>query len=439
MYIRRATPGRRLLVLASLGAVISMGCGDDPERFPTLEEAPPLQLQSEQVGVGLFHGDALGLALNREDSMQESAEFFEHAFFRVKSYDEFAPVVGEYNSQRIREENVDFSVRSAADFSISGTAAARLEFRAGDLDEELDRALEIGQAQGFGTRSFVVDFWRERGDWLIRWDGNLAEGTNLEGQGTYGFDREDMSSSLLSQLATVAGDHQPEWIIVGDAMDRLYQAPGYEEGVSRDQLEAFEEFFEAAVEAIHQASPDTKVGAGFHWENVAGAVAAQLSGTRLDELGEEEVDEAFQEVILPFAQIGDGVALRSQALHGEMEDWSYQFLRRLPHLYGLDKPIVFYSVSTPIESQSSYAQQRLYLERFSEVTAGLSIEVVAWERLNNVDGVDTSDQSISGRCASLTNEEGRIAMKLHRCFDGLFSLFRSKDVFETFQTLVDEP
>lgn len=435
----RRTPARRLAglffcVLSLAIAILAVGCGGEEERFPTLDAAGPLQLGADQLGVGLYHGEALGLADERPAQMQESAPHFGHAFFRVKSYDEFSVAVGEYHAHPLSSHDP----RLASDFSRHGTTMARLEARAADIIDELDQALDLADADGFSSRSFVVDFFRERGDWFVRWDGNLSDGPNTEGVGPYGFDRQDMVDDLLDHVEAVAANHEPAWIVLGDSMDRLVATDEDEEGISREQFDLFLDFFELAVERIHAASPGTRVAAGFHWENVTGAVARSLIGVNNAELTEEHLDEVFQEVILPFVEAGDGVALRSYTERAQMEEWKYQFLRRLDHLYGQQKPLIFYSVGSPIETQVSYAQQRLYLERFAEYMGGVNVQVLAWERLTNIQGGATGDQNPVGRCRALTSTTGRIHMERSACFDGLFELypFEIKPAYQTLLSLV---
>jgi hypothetical protein len=413
-----------------LFAVWFSGCSEE-ERFPELEEAPAHVPSRAELGVGVFHGDALGLAISNAGSFQGAAESFEHAFFRLKSYDEYSVSVGEFHSHAIRDEQVDFTVRGPAAFPDTGTSAGRLAPRAADIVLEMDRARDRAGGAGFETVSFVVDFYREVGDWFVRWDGNISSGTNREGMGNYGFDRAEMVEELLDHLEAIAAEHEPAWIVVGDWMERLLVAADATEGISPAQFEHFRDFFERAVVRIHEASPGTRVAAGFHWEHVAGPVAAHLTGVEESELGEEELDLAFQQVILPFAEAGDGVALRLRVARGEAEPWKYQFLRRLSHLYGLNKPLVIYSLSTLVTSSSAYRQQRLFLEEILEHLGGVGPEVIAWERLTNIEGVDTADQSVIGRCLALSGEESRVQMEEARCYDGLFSLGMGKEVFES--------
>lgn len=412
------------LVAASLALGSLMACGGDEDPFAELEPAAPLSLEKSQIGVGIHHGDALALAANRSESVEVVNATATHGLLRVKSYDEIATVVGEYHAHPLPSR---FDARDANDFPTSGTPAGRLKARTDDLVAEVELAGQEAEVELVSELSIVVDFWRERGDWLVRWDGLLNQGTNIEGEGTYGFTRQEMVDDLLADLSEVAETHQPTWIIVGDRMDGLLAGPDGEP-ISEAEFDAFEDFFSQAVDAIKEASPDTKVAAGFHWENVTGPIAARYAD---GEVNEAAIDRAFAEVVLPFVNAGDAVALRSYAVPQDMVESHYQYLRRIESLHGVTKPVVIYSASSPITSQTAYAQQASYFTRLLEYLGGVNVELLAWERLTNIDGVDTTDQTLIGRCRTLTNPENRVVqMEQTRCFDGLFSLFRPKAVMD---------
>ncbi|RVU48633.1 hypothetical protein EA187_04160 [Lujinxingia sediminis] len=412
------------LVAASLALGSLMACGGEDDPFTELEPVAPLSLDKSQIGVGIHHGDALALAANRPESVEVVNATATHGLLRVKSYDEIATVVGEYHAHSLPSR---FEVRDASDFPASGTPAGRLAARADDLVAEVELAGQEAQVELVSELSIVVDFWRERGDWLVRWDGLLNQGTNIEGEGTYGFTRQEMVDDLIADLSEVAETHQPTWIIVGDAMDRLVAGPDGEP-ISEAEFDAFKDFFAQAVDAIKEASPETKVAAGFHWENITNVIAARYAD---GEVNEAAIDQAFAEVVLPLVNTGDAVALRSYAVPQDMVESHYQYLRRIEAIHGVTKPVVVYSASSPITSQTAYAQQASYFTRLLEYLGGVNVELLAWERLTNIDGVDTTDQAIIGRCRTLSNPENRVVqMEQSRCFDGLFSLFRPKAVMD---------
>ncbi|TXD37546.1 hypothetical protein FRC98_07590 [Lujinxingia vulgaris] len=423
--LQRSTSNYRAGALVAAGLALGslMACGGDEDPFAELEPAAPLSLDKSQIGVGIHHGDALALAANRSESVEVVNATAAHGLLRVKSYDEIATVVGEYHAHPLSR----FEPRDANAFPTSGTPAGRLAARADDLVAEVDLAGQEAEVELVSELSIVVDFWRERGDWLVRWDGLLNQGTNIEGEGTYGFTRQEMVDDLIADLTEVAETHQPTWIIVGDAMDGLLAGPDGEP-ISEAEFEAFEDFFGQAVDAIKEASPETKVAAGFHWENITGVIAARYADGEVDEAA---IDQAFAEVVLPFVNAGDAVALRSYAVPQDMVESHYQYLRRIEVRHGVTKPVVIYSASSPISSQTAYAQQANYFTRLLEYMGGVNVELLAWERLTNIDGVDTTDQTIMGRCRTLTNPENRVVvMEQSRCFDGLFSLFRPKAVMD---------
>lgn len=435
MSVRAALVARLGAGLIFCQTLLTIGCGAEEERFPSLPEAASLEVTTSQLGVGLHHGDSLGAALNRNGAaFVDVSTVFGHTFFHVKSYDEVAGIVGEFHVQRIRSEQVDFEVRGPMEFPLR-SPAARLARRADDIVREFEVAKAIADVDAFGEKSFVVDFWRERGDWFVRWDGNLNTGSNIEGTGTYGFDREEFSEDLLAELVTMAEEHQPTYLIIGDSMDRMLAAEGYEEGVAPEQFEPFLIFFKEAVTEIKSVAPQTQIMAGFHWENVTGRLAAAYHEVEEADLDEALLDEVFETMILPFVEAGDGLAIRSRVARSEMIDWKYQFLRRLEDLYTQSIPVIVYSLSTPISSQAEYPQQRLFVERFAEVMAGVDPAIVVWERLTNIDGVDTGDQSVVGRCQALTNPELRLQMERAKCYDGLLQLYQDKPVMTALKNL----
>ncbi|RAL23494.1 hypothetical protein DL240_04855 [Lujinxingia litoralis] len=412
------------LVCAGLATLMLAGCGGDEDPFAPLEPAAPLSLDASQLGVGVHHGDALAMAIQRPISVELVEQSISHGMLRVKSYDELSTVVGEYHAHSIPAE---YEPRTSADFPTNGTPAGRLAPRTNDLYEEVAAARERADVDVFSELSVVVDFWRERGDWVVRWDGLLNQDTNIEGKGTYGFTREDMVTDLLDDLVEVAQTHKPRWIIVGDAMDRFLAGPEGEP-LSEEEFEAFEDFFVQAVDAIKEVSPDTGVAAGFHWENITGPIAARYTD---GDVNDQAIDKAFAEVVLPFVKAGDALALRSYANPNDMVASHYQYLRRVESLHGVSKPVIVYSAGSPITTQTAYTQQANYFNRLLEYLGGVNVELLAWERLTNVDGVDTTDQSVVGRCRALSNPEGRVVqMELSRCFDGLFALFMPKAVMD---------
>src|SRR5690554_3617893 len=210
------------LVCASLALAGLVACGGEEDPFTDLEPAAPLSLDKSQLGVGLHHGEALALAANRPASVEPLSESVAHGLLRVKSYDELATVVGEYHAHPLPS---GFDARGPNDFPTGGTPAGRLAERTDDLVAEIELAGQEAGTALVSELSVVVDFWRERGDWTVRWDGLLNQNTNIEDEDTYGFARETMVNDLLDDLDKIAQTHQPSWIIVSDAMDRLVAGP----------------------------------------------------------------------------------------------------------------------------------------------------------------------------------------------------------------------
>lgn len=401
--------------MMAASALALAACGDEEvavERYPALAQASPKALTAASLGVGLRHGEALAMQSNAAERLGEVTERMEHAFLHVKAYDEFAPAFGEYLVYPAQGG----AGRNGAFFaSDSGRAAGRLAQRATDLADEVQSA----SPQGFEKTSFVVDFWRTRADWYVHWRGLLDTPINREGRGNYGFYRAEMSADLLNEIEDLAATHQPTYLIIGREMERLLATDPTGNGIAPSDFSNFLIFYGQAVERIKAVSPQTKVGAGFGWDNFALHVAPLFGREGMSE--EEQLDAAFEAVILPFVQKSDVLALSSYTNQASTHGTSYQFLRRLEALYSVNKPVVWYSVGSPVTTVANYSQQRTYLENFLVWTAGVPSEVIAWSMLLNFQGSDTSDQVVAGRCAALTGAERGFNMPLAHCYDGLFS------------------
>lgn len=427
-------------------ALLATACGgaDDAENngdsggqvYPDLEPAEPLDLQDVELGVGVRHGEALGMAYGGAAAYEEATANLDHAFLWVQAYDEAARVFGEYHIYPAPPDVAD--ARTASDFLGAQAPAARFTARAADLYEELDEAAAEGGGS-FGARSIVLDLFRLRGDWWVRWDGNLDDEVNRVGKGPYGFNRADMYEDLLDQIEQVAESQQPRYFILGDEVERLL-ADSDGPGLSAAEFSNFMAFYHEAAARIHEASPETRVGAGINWDRFVSRVAPDYAtGEETSHI--EVLDRAFAAVVLPFAEAGDVVALQSYRDVDDVEiefpvnnlpvEEAYQFLRRLGDLYALEKPIVFYSIGTPVESPVSYLRQRNYLEQFAQWVAGIEPELVVWRYLANIDGTDTANQMVSGRCQSLTESTRDFELPLSTCYDGLFtSVFSAKEPFD---------
>ena len=221
----------------------------------------------------------------------------------------------------------------------------------------------------------MLNMWRLRKDWWVRWDGNLEDEANLKGKGPYGLNRSNMYDDVLDQIEAVAQSQKPRYFIVGDEMDLLL-ASDNGDGFSHADFANFVQFYNAAVARIRAESSNTKIGVGINWDRFVERVAplyALDSHTRSVEV----LDRAFEAVIAPLARSGDIIALKSyRAFDDETIDFpvgeltvkdSYQFLRRVPDLYELNAPIVFYSIGSPVTTNVGYTAQKNYLTSFEEV------------------------------------------------------------------------
>ncbi len=408
-----------------------MGCGGgevEPTRFPFLTPASALDVNDVERGVGVRHGEPLAMATNVPASLERTIDGFDHVMLRLRAYDDQAQRLGEYTQHPVSARP---DARAATDF-VAQPALGDLDRRAADLNSELDEALMIAGRNGFDRRSVVVDLFRTRRDWYVRWDGLLTEQENRTGEGEYGLGRERMCNDLLARFEAVARDTQPVYFIIGDEAERLL-ATDNGDGLSPAEWANFVIFFEEAATRIKAVSPDTKVGAGINWDRFATRVAAEYTE---GEPGNAEIDQAFTDAILPLMASSDIIALKSRIAPGEEDvpKSRYQYLRRLRALYNVRKPVVFYGLSRPISTASGEVAQRNHVDEFSDWVGGVDVEAVFWERWINIDGADTADQNPIGRCAALTGDDS-LEFNISRtyCNDGLFdSTFQTKEVWKTF-------
>jgi hypothetical protein len=165
---------------------------------------------------------------------------------------------------------------------------------------------------------------------------------------------------------------------------------------------------------------------GIHWDRFATRVARLYAadGATVDNAA---LDAAFTAIMLPILDRSDLIALRSYANPSDEVPNHYQFLRRLPNLYGVELPVVWYAVGSPTESGAGELRQKNYLEDFAAWNAGVNVEAVYWDRLLNIDGANGSNQQVGGRCEALISMDKGFLVPRARCFDGLFdTLFQIK-------------
>lgn len=423
--------------LVALLIFSGVGCGDDaepeaPERFPALEQASPLEYRSDAFGVGFHHGATVRLTpgASPDGVLERASKVVDHAFLHVSAFDEYASTYGEF---LYYSAPAGVSARGAQHFR-TNPDDARFEPRADDLFAEVEAAMADSGAD-FASYSVVLNLWNSRSTGYVAWDG-----LTTRPDGSFGLYTEAMRESLIAQISAVAAAHKPRYFIVGDAMERL-AAPG-NPVFSEIEFSNFMLFFQEAVAAIHAASPQTQVGAGINWDRFVAEVAPRFyAGAEPREPGapvtNEELDAAFQATILPLLDAGDILSLKSYTTLDAANPGAYQFLRRTHQLYGVDKPLVWYSVGSPVDSRAGYTQQGQYLERFAQWNAGLEPEMVAWTALMNIDGADVGTGEVAGQCSGLTGTANDFEIPLVRCFDGLFSSsLQPKAVFNALQTAI---
>lgn len=397
---------------------------DDTKTYPALSAANPLKLSDVTVGVGVRHGESVVFVENVPDQFKRVANAYDDAMLHVQLYDELAPEFGEYTYYQAPSS---VTARGPSVF-FDTPRLGNGDQRAKDLVTELNDALTSTGASGFQTRSVTVDFWRMRRDWYVRWDGLLDKAENTKGKGNYGFGREEMYKDALTRVVNIAKETKPKYMILGDEMELLL-ASDSSAGLSVGEYSNFLSFFQEAAQKIREASPGTKVGAGINWDRFATRVALGYT-TKQDvtQVDTADIDYAFQVAMLPILAHADIIALKSYREPGDAP--YYAFLRRIPALYKVNLPVVFYSLGSPIENSAGAARQRNYLEDFQKWNAGVNVEAAFWGRLVNIDGTDTANQQVTGRCAALTEDESKgFDVPKSFCYDGLFdSLFQPRPV-----------
>jgi hypothetical protein len=419
----------RVALCVALVCGAALGCGEDvaetpaPNKYPALKAAEPLALGAAVRGVGVRHGELLAFSFNAPDGVKRAVMGAGAGpMLHIQAYDELTQEFGEYtfytppsSMQGVRR----------ADAFLTQPELGRAVARTADLDRELDEALMRAGAVGWDKRGVVVNFWRNRRDWFVRWDGLLGEQANRVGKGNYGFGRRAMVEDLLGQLEQIARTQQPVRFIVGDEVELLF-ATDSGGGISPAEFSNFLSFYQEAVRRIKAASPNTRVGMGIHWDRFATRVARLYAadGATVDNAA---LDAAFTAIMLPILDRSDLIALRSYANPSDEVPNHYQFLRRLPNLYGVELPVVWYAVGSPTESGAGELRQKNYLEDFAAWNAGVNVEAVYWDRLLNIDGANGSNQQVGGRCEALISMDKGFLVPRARCFDGLFdTLFQIK-------------
>lgn len=420
---------------ALVGALMTcafVGCGEEaeekpaPNKYPALAAAEPLALAAAVRGVGVRHGELLAFSFNAPEGVKRAVTNASAGpMLHIQAYDELTQEFGEYtyfqppsSVQNIRR----------ADAFLTQPELGRAAARTADLEREIDEALTRASATGWDERGVVFSFWRNRRDWFVRWDGLLGEQVNTVGKGTYGFGRRAMVDDLLGQLEQIARTTQPETMVVGDEVELLF-ASDAGGGLSPAEFSNFLSFYQQARARIKAASPNTRVGVGIHWDRFATRVARTFVTTEGAEVDDAALDRAFTAIMLPILDQSDIIALRSYAAPGDEPAAYYQFLRRLPQLYGVELPVVWYAVGSPTDNAASELRQKNYIEDFAAWNAGVNVESVYWDRLINIEGANGANQQVGGRCEALIGMDKGFLVPRQRCFDGLFdSIFQPKSI-----------
>ncbi|MGM0555008.1 MAG: hypothetical protein ACQEVA_01390 [Myxococcota bacterium] len=410
----------------ALAVALVAACGGNDERFPELPGAETLDYQSQSLGVGFVHGGTQRVDLTESNNaLAQTRQVADHAVLRLDVYDLRAFSVGEYVQYPPASQD---DYRGVSHFE-NNPGDAALSARAADLHAEVSEATQASGGQDFEKYTIVVDFWSADRQEYIPWDGNTGRPDESNG-----FYREDMRDEVIADLETVAAEIEPAYVVLGTDMERLL---ANEDGGRSSQVEFsnFFAFFTQARDAIKAVSPDTRVGPGINWDRFATYVAPAYAGGEDAELGvpagNEVLDEAFQATLEPLFARADIVSLESYVEPDAEAKPYYQFLRRLNDLYGLDKPVVWYSVGAPTTSAAADATQANYLRQFASWNEGVRPSLVAWRLAFNYDGTDLTGGGVGGRCDKFTSVGSGFEMPLSYCFDGLFSsVLRAKAPYD---------
>jgi hypothetical protein len=438
-----------LLVVASLcfaGCGGSDGGGNNGDDGDGIDpgELEPLELSADKMGVGFHHGEAEMISQGgsaASDLREAAQENFSTAFLRVKLYDEFAHAVGEWSYRGASGGGGGCDATDPEkycrqnDFQ-QNSDLGKVQNRTGHLAQEIERA--FGE-ESFDKMGVVVDMLRARGDWYIRWDGNLSpvemSNTNLFGEGNYGFFDDEMVSSVGTQLERVAAEHQPEYLVIGDDMGRLL-AREEKPGLAPDDFANFRRFYQEVAVDIQETSPDTRVGVGFDWDHFVKYVAPLYGPEEKGEVpSDETLERAFESVLLPFAKSGSMLALKSYREPAEDVEY-YEFLATLDQRFDLeDVEIVWYAVGSPVEPYTSGQAQADFFKDFVEWNAGVDPAVVGWQSLLDREGTSNqSSQELTSPCGTLVEEE-RFNLNPSHCVDGLAgTLFQEKPILEAIES-----
>ena len=409
---------RSVLFVSSLILLLA-ACGDNNnestvvELYPELSAASDLDPSSVSVGVGVLSGEAVAFSANNPSRYKQVSEKLEGAMMHVQLYDELVQSFGEYTYYQAPAGTNG----KAPNEYMNNLALGFADARAASLDAEIDAANAAAGGAGFAKRSVVLDILRLSDQWHVRWDGSI--GANDQGKGNYGLSTSGMYNAALQRAVNIATATQPEYMILGSDMELLL-ATDDGDGLSLGEFANFQLFYAEAARKVREASPQTKVGAGINWDRFATRVALSYANkTDPNDLTDAEMDYAFRVALLPLIKASDVVALKSYRAPGEAS--YYAFLRRLPSLYDVTAPVVFYSIGSPLEGGTSVATQTNYISDFLSWNAGVNVEAMFWRRLVNSDGTASANQEITGRCKALTDNPSRsFGLPVSTCFDGLY-------------------
>lgn len=283
--------------------------------------------------------------------------------------------------------------------------------RLGDLFDEIDEHVTAKGHTAWSDYVLVFDLFRVSETWLVRWDGKLI--TQFTQPGEYGLWRDDMRSEIIEAIIDgideAEEDHAVTHVVVGTEMERLLLGPSGSRSWPGNPAEFanFVSFFAEAKAAIKDAHPDVMVSAGLNYDRLISHVAAQYTATGdRATVTWSERRYAWEAVAEALYADADFLALAAEPdpdeFEGDAENLPAGHYAMLAEYQG-SRPVVWYSVNWPVNSDAAKAAQRVYLERFQSLNAGLDVDVVAYRRLQDLDDEGTCESVIRALDGPITD------------------------------------
>ena len=287
--------------------------------------------------------------------------------------------------------------------------------RSRDLVAEIDGALTESGNPDWAEYVLVVDLFRLKRNWLVRWDGtNIRQ---FEEPGEYGLWRDDMRQDLkaimVGAVNELLGRGKPlKRVVFGVGMERLLASS--DGGVNPTDYANFVTLFREVKAELATQAPEVEVSAGLNWDNLVTHVAALYTATgKLEDVKFGEIRAAWRDVAEPLYADADFIALSSEPdpslYNGNPANLPQSHYALLAEVQG-PRPVVWHSIHWPVESKAVKALQDDYLERFLALNGGNDVALVSWKQL-----IDLPEGAAD--CNSLVS----LGAPPSDCYAGLFS------------------